>query len=62
MWKTIMGYDCYVEDGRVKRLKVDGRAAYTYIWSRRAGCWSMTQGLTPEQLRARIRRGSVKIA
>lgn len=62
-WTRIAGYTVYVEDGRVRRgVKNDGQeTSYPYIASKQGG-WDLDQSMTPDAFRAKVRRGTAKMA
>lgn len=63
-WRTVGGYDCWVEDGKVLRAVIedaDGRrTGYTYRADRVHGGWDRCT-VTVAALRAGLRRGTIVI-
>ena len=61
-WHTIMGYDVYVEDGKVLRgTKDKGQLpAYVYRACKRGG-WELEYAVTVAAFRAGVRRGTIRM-
>lgn len=62
-WHKVAGWEVYVEDGKVIRgiHRGDAVSVYPYFYSRYGG-WDLCQTLTPDALRARLNRGTARMA
>lgn len=59
-WHILMGYDVYVENGRVLYgVTSDGQRPIYPFRSVRTGGWDNESGLTVDAFRAGIRRGTI---
>lgn len=63
-WITILNYEAYVIDGKVKRaVKTDGSGGRVtaYIYRKAGDAWQKEEEATPAAVRAGLKRGTIRI-
>lgn len=65
-WHNVSGYRVYIRNGQIVRgmrgQGRDQRPAWLYRYNPRLGVWSACMSMSVDAFRARVRRGTVKIA
>lgn len=62
-WHKVLGYDVYVEDGKVTRCLVSHGSGHrtAYPYRDEPNCMSICIGISPDALRAGLKRGTIRI-
>ena len=61
-WHVIVGYNIYVEDGKVLRRLSSDRQRTTYPYRAAQDGWTNDSGLSVDAFRAGVRRGTITMA
>ena len=60
-WHTIMGYDVYVEDGKVLRGTKDNGQLPAYVYRAGKRGWELDCVVSVAAFRAGVRRGTIRM-